>query len=276
MALAGHLNLEVLDIPNIPDDWLDSLRDERAISSLFPKMKHLSTGTSDRGLALLAQYMPDLESLTLDLQGFPPSRYMLASASNFTRLTSLDIEFGLNGFLGARDLVYLARSCPELRGLEIREWDGCPPSEFDINDTIIDEAAQHMGKMCVLVLALDRSDMLTWESVLSFARYAQNLVRLTLSCNFTWKEAMDSAPANAFPKLWSLSLVLDEDNRGGQLAEDGKEEEIFNSIAGQLAAFAPKLSRFTAEGDAADEALTKAVEKICAPRYVPKPDYGFE
>jgi hypothetical protein len=133
-----------------------------------------------------------------------------------------------------------------------------------------------MGKICVLVLAFDRSDMLTWESVVSFARHAQNLVRLTLSCNFTWKEAMDSAPANAFPKIWSLSINLDQNKRDSQLAEPGKEEKVLNSIAVQLAAFAPKLSNFRAEGDAVDEALTKAMDENCVPRYVPKPYYGFE
>jgi hypothetical protein len=121
MALARDLNLETLDIPDISDDWPESLRDKRAISPLFPKKRHLVTGTSDWGLALLAQYMPDLESLTLSLQKFPPSHTMLASASKLTRLTSLVIEFGPNSFLSGHDLVHLALSCPELKGLEISE-----------------------------------------------------------------------------------------------------------------------------------------------------------
>jgi hypothetical protein len=87
---------------------------------------------------------------------------------------------------------------------------------------------------------------------------------------------MDNAPANTFPKLWSLYLVFDQNNRGGRLAEVGKEQETLNSIAVQLAAFSPKLSHMRVAGDATDDAFVKAVDKICLPRYVPKPYYGFD
>jgi len=119
-AIARHLSLEILETPDIPDYWLDSLHDTRAISHSFPKVKRLVTGTSDMCLELLAQYIPHLESLALSLEALP--------------------------------------------------------SGIDINDSIIDEAAKYMGEMCVLILAFDRPDLLTWKSVLSFARHAHNLV----------------------------------------------------------------------------------------------------
>jgi hypothetical protein len=275
MALAAHLNLEALEIPDIPDDWLNSLCNERPTSPSFPKVKELVTGMSDRGLALLAPYMPDLDSLTLNLEQLPPSHHILESASNFARITTLFIEFGPGNFLDGHDLVHIAKGCPELKGLEFSEWVGCRPLGVNMRDSIIEEAAQHMRKMCVLVLAFDRAEMVTWKSVLSFARHAHSLVRLKLSCNFTWKEAMSNAPANTFPKIWSLYLVFDENNRG-QILEVGEEEETLNSIAVQLAAFAPKLSDLRVDGNRADDAVEDAVTKICRPRYVPKPYYGFE
>ena len=271
-ASARHPKLELLSIPDIPDDWLDFLRHERSISPAFPKLAHFYTGISDQALELLFPYMPNLQSLNLNLENLSPSHHILTAASNFTRLTSLNIDFGPKCTLSGHDLVLLAQKCPELKELHICEWEGSHPAGVGVTDSIIDEAAQHMGNMSQLVLAFDRSDLLTWQSVLSIARHCKKLMQLRIPCNFTWKEAMDNAPVNTFPRLWRLAFTLDQNNRGGPLAEAGKEEETLNAYASQVAGFAPQLSNFQVEGgNAADEALEKAINTICNPRYVPRP-----
>lgn len=271
-ALARHPKLELISIPNIADVWLDSLRHGDPSYPSFPKLKHFYTGISDQGVELLARYMPNLQTLSLTLQNVRPSYHLLASASNFKRITSLSIEFGQSSSITGADLVLLARSCSELKELNICEWEGSHPSGSGITDSIIDATAQHMKNISELILDFDRSDLLTWQSFLSIGRHCKNLLRLRLPCNFTWAEvteAMDqmSKPEVISPKMWSLTLVLDTQIRGDMATDD----VTIHAIATQLAAFAPKLSTFRLEGgNARDEVFAKTVDDICSPRYVPR------
>ena len=271
-ATAKHLNLELLIIPDIPDDWLEFLRRDSPIQPSFPKMLHFTTGTSDQALQLLAPYMPTLESLELKLQNLSPSHHILASASLFTHLKSLEVNFGTNSSIDANDLVLLAKGCPQLIEFSVCKFEdeNHRPSGRGITDNAIEEMAQHMQNIAKLYLAFDRSNMLSWQSILSLARKCRNLRLLRLSCNFTWKEAMDNAQANAFPELRSLTLYLDEANRLSHLTDDGREEETIEAFAAKFTAFAPQLGSIYLEGkNTTDEALADAIDVICSSRSIP-------
>jgi hypothetical protein len=265
-AITRYRNLKLLSIPDIPDNWVHSLRNSKHAFPAFPELRHLYTGTSDEGLECLARYVPNLETLSISLQCFPPSHNILASASNFTQLTRLAIHFGPQSSLSGHDLVALAQKCPELMELSIGANKGHCPSGSNINDSIIDEMAQKMLKVSELSLILDRPDLLTWRSLLSLARHCKTLDMLKISCNFTWQEAVNGIKENSFPKLWALEIILDQNNRESQLATN--DEEMINSFATRIATWALKLTSFIIEGgDETDQAIEDVVSDICLSRY---------
>jgi hypothetical protein len=265
-VITRYRNLDLLSIPDIQDDWAHSLQDMSITSAIFPKLRHFYTGISDKGLENLTGYMPNLETLSLQLQNLPPSHHTLASASNFTRLRNLTVHFSPQSSVSGHDLVILAQNCPELVELSLGEDEGCRPTSSAITDSTIDDMAQKMPKIADLSLLFDSPDLLTWRSLLSLARYCKNLEMLALSCNFAWQEAVNGAQENIFPSLWSLEIVLDEDHRDGQFIDDS--EETINTFAARFATLAPKLSTFQIEGgNQVDRALEVAIEDICMGRW---------
>lgn len=262
--ITGYRNLKLLSIPDIQDDWIDSLRHASPIYPAFPNLKYFFTGTSDQGLEFLALYAPNLDTLSLDLQNLPPSRYILASASKFTRLTSLAVHFSPQSTLTGHDLVVLTQKCPQLTDISIGEDEGSRPSGFGISDSVIDEVARNLPKLSQLILIFDNPGLLTWQSLLSFARHCKSLEMLKISCNVNWQEAVHGMQENIFSTLWSLEIVLDENNRDGKIA-DGSELDAF---ASRFAALVPKLTNFVIEGgNKTDESLEMAVGEICMARY---------
>jgi len=216
---------------------------------------------------MLAKQIPDLEVLAPRLTALPASHSLLASASSFSKLVCLDIEFSMGSSLSGSDLVMIAQACPGLRELYICEYDGLPPWAKGVTDSVVDTAAKHMGQLWTLILILDHSYTLTWKSVLSFARHCKHLVRLRLPCSLSWEQAMDSAPPDTFCKLWQLALDLDGNNRDNALAAPDTERQNIDSFAARLAAFAPRLNSFVIEGGSkADQALANAVDVICSHR----------
>ena len=173
----------------------------------FPGLRHFYTGISDQGLEYLVQSAPYLELLSLKLENPPLSHYILAAASNFTRLITLVIQFGSQSSLSGQDLLLLAQKCPHLAELEIG-YVRSQPSVFGMTDSIIDEVSQRIPKLSHLRLILDHPEPLTWNSLLSLARHCKNLETLRLSCGFTWQEAVDGTQENIFSRLQSSMLFL--------------------------------------------------------------------
>jgi hypothetical protein len=264
-VIARYRNLNLLSIPDVQDDWVQSLHYMSTISSVFLKLRHFYTGTSNKGLENLARYLPNLETLSLHLQNLPPSHHILVSASSFTRLRRLTVHFGPQNSLSGHDLVLLAQNCPELAELSVGEDEGCRPSGSGITDSTIDDMAQKMPKISELSLIFDRPDLLTWRSLLSLARHCKNLAMLKISCNFTWQAAVNGAQENIFRSLWCLEIVLDENYRDGQFVD--YNEETINTFAARFATLAPKLTSFTIEGgNEVDQALEVAIGDICMER----------
>ncbi|KAH8658624.1 hypothetical protein BGZ60DRAFT_415174 [Tricladium varicosporioides] len=264
--MARNTNLELLKIPHIQDEWVLSLPSPNYDLPAFRKLEFLETGISDQGLDSLARYIPHskLETLSICLQSLPPSHHILASASAFTRLTKLVVYFGPESSLNGPDLLGLAQKCPGLTELSIggSEDGGTRPSAVGITDSLIGEVAQHLPKIQSLKLLLSRPDILTWHAVLSIARYCTDLEDLELSCNFKWKDAVNSTQENAFPKLRWLKFALAEDDQNEEFAP-GNEEAI-KAIATRFAKVAPKLSSITIiSGNEVDESLGRAIHDIC-------------
>jgi hypothetical protein len=268
MACARHPNLTYLAISEIQDEWTDRIDREVSDTRAFGQLKHFDAGISDHGLEMLAQYMPKLEGLSLHLHSLPGSYSILASASHFTRLTSLDIMFGSDSCITGSDLLLVTRSCPGLKELNISEFEGLPPSGVHITDDTIEEMAKNIPNMIYLCLVFDRSDLITWRSVLSFGVHCKKMQRLELACNVHWEEATTKAPANTFPELWSITFLFHGNNMTLG-ADRGKEEA--DSMISQIAAFAPQLTWFNVRGGSqADDEFARAVNVVTNPRFIPR------
>jgi hypothetical protein len=262
-VITRYRNLVLLRIPDLQDNWAQSLQHGRPSARVFPKLKHLHGGISDQGLKSLAQFLPDLESLGMGLQNLLPSHHILASASQFSQLTRLTIYFGPESSFSGRDLLLLTQKCPNLGEVSIGENDGYRPTSSDITDSIIDEVARNMVKLTALTLVFDRPDLLTWKSIISLAQHCKDLQMLKLSCNFSWQDAISNGEESIFPILWGLQVILDENNRDGQM-EINSEEEINNYVA-RFAALAPNLKDFGIEdGSEADQTLEVAIWTFCS------------
>jgi hypothetical protein len=213
---------------------------------------------------LIVEYAPNLDTLSLDLQSFPPSHNILASASNFTKLTRLTIHFGPQSSISGDDLILLAQKCPELAELYIGE-EGHPPSGSGITNIIIDELAQKMPKISELILVFRQPDSLSWQSLVSFARHCKYLQMLKLSCNISWLGAVAGAQEYAFFALWSLELILNENNRELQNISD----EQINIFVLPILTLAPKLKKFVVEGgNEVDQMLETAIMDVCMSHYL--------
>ncbi|KAA8574666.1 hypothetical protein MFRU_030g00570 [Monilinia fructicola] len=271
-AIAKLPNLSHIAIPDIQDKWIDSISQMNSSIPMFPSLKELEAGISDHDLESLARFVPNLEVLNIGLQNFPPSYTILASASNFPRLTSLTVEFGSQSRISGNDLLLLVQNCPLLDSLSLGEAKndsvyppspGYRPSGINIDDNIIDEIAQVLGTRIIsLAIVLDRPGLLTWRSILSLARYCKNLMGLTISCNFNWQDTLSGTPEHTFPALEQLDFVFDGEIRASQLVNDS-DEEMLQGYARRMFEFVPKLSVFWVEdGNDSDKDWEAAVMKI--------------
>ncbi|KAH6672251.1 hypothetical protein B0J14DRAFT_69611 [Halenospora varia] len=264
-AITKYRDMNFLRIPDIKDDWVDSLRHAGPIPA-FPNLTHFYTGVSDEGLECLARYAPNLKTLAVYLQNLSPSYRILASASHFTLLKDLTVHFGPQSSASGKDLLLLAQKCPNLAELSIGEYEGSRPSGSGINDSIMESMAKNLPNITQLNLIFDRPDLLTWQSITSLARHCKKLEMLKLSCNFTWEEAITGTQEGMFPTLWALEVILDENNRKEEIAE-GNQERV-NTYATRFASIAPKMTSFTIEGgNETDEAMETAIYDICMERY---------
>lgn len=257
-AIARLPNLTHTTIPDIQDEWVDSVCSTDCSSSepKFPSLEDLETGMSNHGLECLAHKVPELQVLDLGLHNFPSSHQILMSASGFSHLTSLTIDYGERSRVSGNELLHLVRNCPLLERLSIGEvkdatvypeTSGRPPTGLDINDNIIDEMAQVLGARIVhLRVFLDRSDLLTWRSILSLAQYCENIMDLSISCNFNWQEVMSNTPEHTFPVLEGLHLKFDPALRESQHVVDINEEAM-QIYAQRMLVLAPGLSHFWIE-----------------------------
>ncbi|KAF7899269.1 uncharacterized protein EAF01_008482 [Botrytis porri] len=271
-AIAKLPNLTYIEIPDIQDNWVKSVYQANTSTPLFPKLDvHLSAGISERDLECLAHHVPKLEDLSITLQNMPPSLSILASASNFSHLTNLKVEFGPRNRISGSDLLLLARNCPLLSSLSLGVVDddafsppgpASRPSTTGITDDVIDEVAQALGDSIIsLRIIFDRSDLLTWSSILSLAQYCQNLGDLTISCNFDWQEAMSGTFEHTFPALENLDLVFDSILRESQVAN--YDEAMIQSCAQNMFELAPKLSLIWIDGaNEGDDCWKSTVQKI--------------
>ena len=67
-----------------------------------------------------------------------------------------------------------------------------------------------------------------------------------------------------FSNLWSLKLVLDENDREEHIADD---EETLKNLAAQFAMWVPKLTSIEIEGgNDADDSFLSAINVICMAR----------
>ncbi|KAI9645508.1 hypothetical protein NHQ30_006248 [Ciborinia camelliae] len=256
-AIARLPNLSHIEIPDIKDTWVQSICDTNPSTLIFPSLKELETGISDHDLECLARHVPNLDELSICLQHMPPSHNILASASNFPHLTSLEVEFGPQNSISGNELLLLARNCSSLNRLYLGRVNesasdnpnpSCTPTSLGINDDTIDGVAQMLGAALEdFNIVLDQPDLLTWQSITSLAQYCKNLVGLTISCNFNWQETMTSRLEHIFPELDRLDLIFDRDVRELQVEEDYPEEMI-ESCAQRMFHFAPKLAIFWIEG----------------------------
>ncbi|KAH8669650.1 hypothetical protein BGZ60DRAFT_407998 [Tricladium varicosporioides] len=264
-AITKYRDLNFLCIPDIQNEWVGSLRHAGPIPA-FPNLIHLYAGASDEGLECLARYAPNLKTLAIYLQNLAPSHRILSSASHFTHLKDLSVQFGPGSSISGQDLLLVVQKCPNLAELSVGENEGSRPSGSSINDSIIDSIAKNMLNMKQLTLVFDRPDLLTWQSIASFARYCKQLEMLKLSCNFTWEEAITGAQEGMFPILWALEVIFDDNNRRKEIAE-GDQENI-NTHAARFASIAPKMTSFmTVDGNEMDEAMEAAIYDICMERY---------
>ncbi|KAM0146433.1 hypothetical protein ACHAPG_011139 [Botrytis cinerea] len=256
-AIAKLPNLTYIEIPDIQNDWVNSVHRANPSTLLFPKLDaHLSTGISERDLECLAYHVPKLEDLSITLQNLPPSLSILASASNFSLLTNLKVEFGPRNRISGSDLLLLARNCPLLSSISLGEVDDSAfsppgpafrPSTTGITDDLIDEVAQALGDSIIsLRIIFDRSDLLTWNSILSLAHYCHNLGDLTISCNFNWQETMSGTFENTFPVLENIDFIFDSILRESQVVN--YDEAMIQSCAQKMFELAPKLSVFWIDG----------------------------
>jgi hypothetical protein len=246
-------NLSTLCLPEILGNWIDHLDNDA-----FPNLYHLETSISDNNLSYLAQATPELRFLYLYLERISPSYHILRSASNFTNLTMLDIEFGLGCSVSGQDLVLLARNCRELSRISLGELFRNRPSGVDITDSTIAEMAGFMPQIENLSLMFDKADFLSWESIFCLGQNCKNLTMLTLSCNIVWKDAILSMEKDMFPQLWHLGIVLEANNRPGQVLDDVNN---IKTLVSQLADSAPKLMSFTLEnGNEADDLVQQTFE----------------
>ncbi|KAB8301273.1 hypothetical protein EYC80_003158 [Monilinia laxa] len=271
-AIAKLPNLRHIAIPDIQDNWIDSISLKNSAIPIFSNLKEVEAGISDHDLESLARFVPNLETLNIGLQNFPPSYNILASASNFSRLTSLTVEFSSRSCISGNDLLLLVQNCPLLDSLSLGEVKstaiyppsaGSHPSGIDINDRIIEKMAQVLGTRIVsLAIVLDRPGLLTWRSILFLAQYCKNLMGLTISCNFNWQETLSGTPEHAFPALEQLDFVFDGEIRAAQLVNNSNDEMI-QSYARRMFELAPKLSVFWIEGgNDSDKDWEAAVMKI--------------
>ncbi|TGO55944.1 hypothetical protein BCON_0084g00120 [Botryotinia convoluta] len=271
-AIAKLPNLTYIEIPDIQDNWVNSVYQANPFTPLFPKLDvHLSTGISECDLECLAHHVPKLEDLSITLQNLPPSLSILASASNFSHLTNLKVEFGPRNRISGSDLLLLARNCPLLSSLSLGVVDDSAfsppgpasrPSTTGITDDVIEEVAQALGDSIIsLRIIFDRSDLLTWNSILSLAQYCYNLGDLTISCNFNWQEAMSGRLEQTFPALENLDFIFDSILRESQVAN--YDEATIQSCAQKMFELAPKLSLFWIDGaNEGDSHWESTVQKI--------------
>lgn len=271
-AIAKLPNLTYIEIPDIQNNWIDSVSRANPSTPLFPKLDvHLSTGISERDLECLAQHVPKLEDLSITLQNLPPSLRILASASNFSHLTNLKVEFGPRNRISGSDLLLLARNCPLLSSLSLGVVDddafsppgpASRPSTTGITDDVIDEVAQALGDSIIsLSIIFDRSDLLTWSSILSLAQYCYNLGDLAISCNFDWQEAMSGTFEHIFPALENLDFIFDFSLRESQV--QNFDHTTVQSCAQKMFELAPKLSLFWIDGaNEVDNSWESAVQMM--------------
>lgn len=260
-ALISFRNLYLLSIPDIQDDWVQSIRDASPIYPPFPNLRHFSTGISDKNLECLAQYATNMVSLELHFKNIPPSHNLLASASNFSQLRSLTAFFCPNSSVSGHELILLGEKCPQLTELLIGEIEGEAPTGIGISDNIIEEMTRKMPSLINFSFVLTSSTNLSWQSVLSFGRHCRNLQRLKLSSNFSWEDVIRSAQGEIFAVLSYLHIFVDKDNRGVDIQYFGVKTTL--EFATRFVAMAPKLEGFAIEGgNEIDSHLEFMIEQV--------------
>ena len=258
-GIAVLKSLHELEIPNIPDDWVQSLKNDSEIV-FFPALKSLKTGLSEAGVETIQRFIQDIT--TLELYIFGQSSHALRILANFQCLISLQLQFDKGSVIRGTDLIELSRKCNKLECLQIPKSDDYPepniPFSEGITDATVNLIAHGLPKLCNLHLNLGNSG-LTEISLLSLGTKCKHLEECYLSADVFFQNLVKDIEPDLFPALENLCISQPVSNRR-QYEDIEKTAKIFVNTVSKLKTFSYyNLDNLTDD----DRYLEESIQKYC-------------
>lgn len=259
-------DLQQLRVPHIEASWLDG------IEAGWPELDQLRTTLSSESMEKLKRLAPNAGILELKIRSAPPPIDIFTELSKFSQLRLLDITLlkadGPREYcIDARDLITLARSCPQLFKLRII-GESDHPMISGSTDSMLEEMARNLPQVSEFCFDVDDTSFLTFNAIYALGKHCPQLLQARLSCNIEWTQYQETDFMNdiSFDSLTELELVM----RGHRLALDqwtDADREKVSQLGEHFVRAAPDLSSVEISGgNDADEYVNKVFNDRIARR----------
>ncbi|KAF2148773.1 hypothetical protein K461DRAFT_52563 [Myriangium duriaei CBS 260.36] len=238
-ALARYTSLTRLEIPEIPDSWIDELQ-LCSSQNPFASLLSLDCSISCHGLERLLPFIKDLYHLAVIVPEGSAQMFEIIANAGLTELQHLGLQ-PCSGFtIHAHDLLSLVRSATNLDTLDIpdsnlyREDEAPLPVLQDLDDAIMDEIATCLPYITYFQLIFDQKG-LTERSLISLGTHCPELKYCKLTADVNYEKLAQNAQPGLWPQLYSMRLYRpeneDEDPGETQVATLHKPREIAEKIS---------------------------------------------
>jgi hypothetical protein len=237
--LVQHQNLTLLDLPNIPEQWIRDLE-----PSVFPpgvllsKITFFSAGLSDGGLELLLPYLLNVEVLQIRPSGQFIDAFSMVANAQLTALKHLSLDVVSTTIVRGEDLIRLAETSRKLEYLDIPEdRDGVDrlASATRVTDAVIEDLASHLPNLKELCLKMEGGS-LTEASLISLGERCKHLMSCCISADIFFEELVRKGRPGLFPALQELFII--------QPVSDRREYKEIQQIAKDFLLAFPRLEGF--------------------------------
>ena len=258
-CIAELKSLHELEIPDIPNDWVESLKSDSE-NVFFPALKSLRTGLSEAGVETIQPFIQNITTLELYVSG--QSTHALRILANLQYLISLQLQFDKGSIVRGTDLIELSKKCNKLEYLQIPKSDDYPepnvPFSEGITNATVFLMAHGLPKLRNLHLNLGNSG-LTEMSLLSLGTKCKHLEECYLSADVFFQNLVRHMSPGLFPALENLCISQPVSNRR-QYEDIEKTAKMFVNMVSKLETFSYyNLDNLTDD----DRYLEECIQKFC-------------
>ena len=226
----------------IEEEWIRLVLDAKPDS--FASLKQLRFRTTHIGFRLLEPNLEHLEQLWVGLRaGTPPLQFR--APCNMPHLEVLTLLLDSNGIIDGKELIGLARCCPQLIYIIIG-WESDYARCYEVSDSIIEAFVQLLPNLKLFNLYADSSS-LTERSLLHFGRHCKDLEQLTIPGMLDFFELAKTGEPSLFPELRRLTVAADpnEQNPLHYMIQTNSYEE-FSALRYRILLTMPSLQEINA------------------------------